>query len=139
MLAMSERMTATSPVQVQLPASGLSQELRTSLASALPSGIVVGHLRAHQTVSFTIVLHPTADQGDLITRGAHLAGLSVQDFVLQAACEQAQDVVLDQVHFSLSAEKFQRFCAALDSPPEANPGLARLLAARRLDSGLLAS
>jgi uncharacterized protein (DUF1778 family) len=87
-------------------------------------------------VPYTIVLRPTADQGDLIARGARLAGLPVQDFVLRAACEQAQDVILDQVHFVLNAERFQRFCAALDSPPESNPGLARLLAARRLDGGL---
>ena len=41
---------------------------------------------------------------------------------------RAQEVVLDQVFFTLSEEKFAQFMAMLDAPPKPNPGLERLLA-----------
>jgi uncharacterized protein (DUF1778 family) len=37
-------------------------------------------------------------------------------------------VVLDQVFFSLDADKFEHFTAMLDAPPGPNPGLERLMA-----------
>jgi uncharacterized protein (DUF1778 family) len=83
----------------------------------------------------TIVLQPTPDQGDLIARAARVVGVTPEDFVLHTACQSAEDIILDQLHFVLGAEEFQRFCAALDSPPELNPGLARLLAVRPPSGG----
>ena len=50
------------------------------------------------------------------------------DFMLEAACERAQSVVLDQVHFALDADKFQQFVDLLDAPPKPNAGLERLFA-----------
>lgn len=47
--------------------------------------------------------------------------------MLEAACERAQAVILDQVHFSLDAERFQQFVDLQDAPSEPNAGLARLL------------
>jgi uncharacterized protein (DUF1778 family) len=38
--------------------------------------------------------------------------------------------VLDQVFFSLDAEKFKQFTAMIDSPPAANAGLERLMAVK---------
>lgn len=49
------------------------------------------------------------------------------DFMLEVACERAQSVLLDQVHFSLSAEKYQQFTDLLDTPTESNDGLQRLM------------
>ena len=37
-------------------------------------------------------------------------------------------VLLDQVFFGLSRDKFQEFTALLDAPTQPNPGLARLMA-----------
>ena len=37
-------------------------------------------------------------------------------------------MVLDQVFFSLDADKFKQFIAMLDAPPDPNPGLERLMA-----------
>ena len=37
-------------------------------------------------------------------------------------------VLLDQVFFGLSRDKFQEFTALLDAPTKPNPGLARLMA-----------
>jgi uncharacterized protein (DUF1778 family) len=50
--------------------------------------------------------------------------------MLEAACEKAQGVMLDQVFFTLNTQDFQHFRELLDAPPEANPGLERLLATR---------
>ncbi|MGC8703406.1 MAG: DUF1778 domain-containing protein [Thiomonas sp.] len=68
------------------------------------------------------------EQRDLIDHAASLLGKNRSDFMLEAACERAQSVVLDQVHFSLDAEKFQQFVELLDAPPQSNAGLDRLLA-----------
>lgn len=67
-------------------------------------------------------------QRDLIDHAASLLGKNRSDFMLEAACERAQNVVLDQVHFTLDADKFQQFLDLLDAPPLHNPGLERLFA-----------
>ncbi len=67
------------------------------------------------------------EQRDLIDHAATLLGKNRSDFMLEAACERAQSVLLDQVFFGLDADKFQRFTAMLDAPPSANVGLERLM------------
>jgi uncharacterized protein (DUF1778 family) len=69
-------------------------------------------------------------QRDLIDHAASLLGKNRSDFMLEVACERAQAVVLDQVFFSLDAEKFKQFTAMIDSPPAANAGLERLMAVK---------
>lgn len=61
---------------------------------------------------------------------ASLLGKSRSDFMLEAACDRAQAVVLDQVFFSLDAGKFKQFTALLDAPVAPNPGLERLMAVK---------
>jgi len=46
--------------------------------------------------------------------------------MLEAACDRAQAVVVDQAFFSLDSDKFKRFTAMLDALP--GPNLERLLA-----------
>ncbi len=75
-----------------------------------------------------INLRALPEQRDLIDHAASLVGKNRSDFMLEAACERAQAVVLDQVFFSLNAEKFAQFTALLDAPPARNPGLERLMA-----------
>jgi uncharacterized protein (DUF1778 family) len=50
--------------------------------------------------------------------------------MLEAACDRAQAVVLDQVFFSLDTDKFKQFTALLDAPVAPNPGLERLMAVK---------
>ena len=69
-------------------------------------------------------------QRDLIDQAATLLGKNRSDFMLEAACERAQSVLLDQVFFNLDTDKFQQFIAVLDAPPSANPGLARLMSVK---------
>ena len=69
-------------------------------------------------------------QRDLIDHAAQLLGKNRSDFMLEAACDKAQAVVLDQVFFSLDADKFRQFNELLDSPPAPNSGLERLMAVK---------
>ena len=75
-----------------------------------------------------INLRALPEQRDLIDRAAQLVGKNRSDFMLEAACDKAQAVLLDQVHFNLDADKFQQFMDLLDAPPAHNPGLERLMA-----------
>ena len=77
-----------------------------------------------------INLRALPKQRDLIDQAALLTGKNRSDFMLEAACDKAQAVLLDQVFFSLDAAKFRQFTKLLDAPPAANPGLARLLAVK---------
>lgn len=75
-----------------------------------------------------INLRARPEQRDLIDQAATLLGKNRSDFMLEAACERARAVVLDQVFFSLDADKFQQFTSQLDAPVEPNAGLQRLMA-----------
>lgn len=75
-----------------------------------------------------INLRALAEQRDLIDYAAQLLGKNRSDFMLEAACDKAQSVVLDQVFFNLDENKFKQFAAMLDAPPTHNPGLERLMA-----------
>ena len=77
-----------------------------------------------------INLRARPEQRDLIDRAAKLLGRSRSDFMLEAACEKAQSVLLDQVFFGLDAEKFRQFTKLLDAPPARNPRLERLMAVK---------
>lgn len=77
-----------------------------------------------------INLRALPEQRDLIDQAALALGKSRSDFMLEAACERAQSVLLDQVFFRLDAEKFGQFIALLDAPASPNPGLERLMAVK---------
>jgi uncharacterized protein (DUF1778 family) len=77
-----------------------------------------------------INLRALPEQRDLIDHAATLLGKNRSDFMLEAACERAQSVLLDQVFFGLDTEKFQQFNALLDTAPNANAGLERLMAVK---------
>ena len=77
-----------------------------------------------------INLRALTEQRDLIDYAAQLLGKNRSDFMLEAACDKAQSVVLDQVFFTLDNSKFKQFTALLDAPPAANPGLERLMAVK---------
>ncbi len=74
-----------------------------------------------------INLRALPEQRDLIDHAASLLGKNRSDFMLEAACERAQAVVLDQVFFQLDDQRFREFTAMLDAPPSENPGLERLM------------
>ncbi|MBK7898610.1 MAG: DUF1778 domain-containing protein [Azonexus sp.] len=77
-----------------------------------------------------INLRARPQQRDLIDQAAQLLGKNRSDFMLEAACERAQAVLLDQVFFNLDEARFKQFTAPLEAPPQPNPGLERLLAVK---------
>lgn len=77
-----------------------------------------------------INLRALPEQRDLIDQAASLLGKNRSDFMLEAACDRAQVVVLDQVFFNLDTDRFKQFNAMLDAPPGPNPGLERLMAVK---------
>jgi len=77
-----------------------------------------------------INLRALPEQRDLIDQAAQLLGKSRSDFMLEAACDKAQAVLLDQVFFSLNEAKFREFTALLDAQPAPNLGLERLMAVK---------
>lgn len=74
-----------------------------------------------------INLRARPEQRDLIDQAARLLGKNCSDFMLEAACDRAQSVLLDQVFFRLDAARFRQFTKLLDAPPARNPGLERLM------------
>ncbi|MFA5597466.1 MAG: DUF1778 domain-containing protein [Pusillimonas sp.] len=78
----------------------------------------------------SINLRALPEQRDLIDHAASVLGKNRSDFMLEAACERAQAVLVDQVFFGLDTQKFEQFTAMLDAPPRANEGLERLMAVK---------
>jgi uncharacterized protein (DUF1778 family) len=85
--------------------------------------------RAPETTvrSQTINLRASQRQKSMIDRAAETLGRSRSDFMLEAACKEAQTVLLDRLYFALPDHAFQRFTAMLDRPPKDNPKLRKLL------------
>lgn len=78
----------------------------------------------------TISVRAKAGQRDLIDQAADSLGRSRSDFVLEAACMQAEDVLLEQTYFPLDSSSFAAFQAMLDKPPAPNDRLLRTLESR---------
>ena len=67
-------------------------------------------------------------QKEVIARAANLKQTTLTNFMVEQAFQAAQQILADQVHFYLSDEKWDEFCAALDAPPKDLPWLRKLLA-----------
>lgn len=80
------------------------------------------------TREITINLRARKPQRELIDRAAESQGRSRTDFMLEAACEKAQQVLQDQTVFLLDQRRFKRFLELLEEPSSRNKGLTRLLA-----------
>ena len=78
----------------------------------------------------TISIRARAGQRDLIDQAADRLGRSRSDFMLEAACRQAEDVLLDQTYFALDPQRHAAFQALLDKPPAPTDRLRRTLKAR---------
>ncbi len=66
----------------------------------------------------------------LFDGAAQAAGKSRSEFILDAACREAAETLLDRTFFHLDGETFSCFVAALDRSPMENPRLGRLLASK---------
>ena len=66
-------------------------------------------------------------QKELIAQAARIKQTTLTGFMVERAYNAAQEVLADQVHFALSPERRDAFCAALDEPPKVVPALRKLL------------
>lgn len=81
-----------------------------------------------QTIeSVAINIRAKARQRDLIDQAAERLGRSRSDFMLEAACREAEDVLLDQTFFTVDAGTFAQCQALLDKPLPPTDKLRRLL------------
>lgn len=84
----------------------------------------------NSATSAVINLRTPLPQRELIDRAAQLQGKSRTEFMLEAAREKAEQVLLDQLMFTVSAQQFKAFQALMDAPIAQNAALQRLLAKR---------
>ena len=78
-----------------------------------------------KNAAINIRAHPR--QRNLIDRAAELQHKNRSDFMLEAACQAAENILLDQRIFSLSVEKFEQFNKILDKPVVENTEVHALL------------
>ena len=76
------------------------------------------NIRAHET------------QRNLIDRAASIKNKSRSEFMLEAACREAENTLLDQRLFFLANNKFKAFEDALNKPITNNEGIMNLLASK---------
>lgn len=74
-----------------------------------------------------INLRALDSQRDLIDRAARALGKNRSDFMLEAACREAEHVLLDQRLFTLDPDGFDAFDRALKAPVKDNPELRKLM------------
>ncbi|CAM6659510.1 DUF1778 domain-containing protein [Klebsiella pneumoniae] len=63
-----------------------------------------------------INIRAKTSQRDLIDMAANLVSKSRTDFMLEVACREAQDILLDQRLFLLDDNQFNAFVEELDAP-----------------------
>ena len=81
------------------------------------------------SASETINLRASAAQKALIDRAAARLGKTRTEFMLAAARDAAENVLLDQRLFLLNEPRYEAFVACLDAPVESTEALRKLLAA----------
>ena len=81
------------------------------------------------TRSSRIDLRATREEEKLIRLGAQRRGENFTRFIVQSACNEAEFALADQRIFSLPADKFEQFLAALDRPARVIPNLQKLFSA----------
>ena len=75
----------------------------------------------------TINFRAPASKQALIDHAAQVMGKSRTEFILEATCEKAREVLADQTHFVLSRQALQRFNALIQAPLTNTDALQRLL------------
>ena len=75
-----------------------------------------------------INLRTSAEQEELLRHVAHRKGRTMTDFIIESACEAAEQELANEKYFTLSAEKWSAFMEALDRPAQVHPGLRALFA-----------
>lgn len=75
----------------------------------------------------TISIRAKARQRDLIDQAAERLGRSRSEFMLDVACREAEDILLDQAFFTVDETTFQWFQDKIANPLPPTDALRRLL------------
>lgn len=75
-------------------------------------------------------LRATPEQETVLRRAADVAHKSLTDFILDAACQAAEQTLLDQRLFMVPGIQYQAILEMLDRPESDNSGLADLFSRR---------
>jgi uncharacterized protein (DUF1778 family) len=81
------------------------------------------------TRAVTLNIRTEPRRRDLIDRAAEAVGKTRSDFMLEAACREAESVLLDRRYFTLDEAQFRSFLDRLDQPAPTE-GLVELLTAK---------
>lgn len=79
------------------------------------------------TASKTINFRAPAAKQALIDQAAGVMGKNRTEFILEASCEKAREVLADRTHFAVSRKVLERFSKLIDAPLESSEALKRLL------------
>ncbi len=75
----------------------------------------------------TITIRASRRQRDLIDQAARAVSKNRSAFIREAACREAEEVLLSRTLFHLDPEAFDQFSEMLDDPPVPSDALRRLL------------
>lgn len=83
---------------------------------------------AHPPVlrSIRLGLRATPEQEAILRRAADVAHKSLTEFILDSACQAAEQTLLDQRLFMVSGSQYQDLLDLLERPFEENAGLREL-------------
>lgn len=84
----------------------------------------------HQTKqirNINITIRSYQQERDFIDHAAKIAGKTRSGFMLEAAKQKAQDILLDQRLFLFNEKEMQAFMDVLDNPPAPNEPFRKLM------------
>lgn len=76
-------------------------------------------------------LRATSQQEAILRRAAEVSRKSLTDFILDSACQAAEQALLDQRLFMVSGSQYQALMDMLERPSEDNEGLRDLFSRPR--------
>ena len=85
-------------------------------------------MRHIETREALINIRALRAQRDLIDKAAAVRNKTRSDFMLEAACQEAENVLLDTRLFHLNDEDYDAFESEMKAPVSDNPALHKLLA-----------
>lgn len=80
--------------------------------------------KAKKATKIQLRLKPA--QKAMLVRAADLRETNLTQFVLEHACQAAQEVLAEQADIVMSPAQWNAFCNALDAPPRVIPALKAL-------------
>lgn len=87
-------------------------------------------MAAAATNTKVINLRAPASKQALIDHAAEVLGKNRSEFILDASCEKAREVLADRTHFAVSRATLHRFNELIDAPLANAAALKRLLSTK---------